>query len=62
MANVTISSTVDFKIAEKLEYDAITNNTTISHIIRNIIIENYKSKEKNIQSYEELNNQPNESK
>jgi len=42
MAKVTISSTLDYETAIKLENDAVEKNITISQLIRNIINEKYK--------------------
>lgn len=42
MAKATICTTVDWELAELIEYDAISKNTTVSHIIRNILTEQYK--------------------
>lgn len=42
MAKVTVSSTLDYETAMKLENDAIEKDMTISQLIRNIINEKYK--------------------
>lgn len=39
---VTVSSTLDYEIAMRLENDAVEKNITISQLIRNIINEKYK--------------------
>ena len=43
MAKVTVSSTLDYEIAMKLENDAVEKNMTISQLIRNIVNEKYKN-------------------
>lgn len=42
MTKVTISSTLNYETAIKLENDAVEKNITISQLIRNIINEKYK--------------------
>jgi len=42
MAKVTVSSTLDYETAIKLENDAVEKNITVSKLIRNIISEKYK--------------------
>lgn len=46
MVRVTVSSTLDYETAIKLENDAIEKNMTISQLIRNIINEKYEEQVK----------------
>ncbi len=43
MVKATISTTVDYEIAEKIENEAIKKNITVSQLLRDIITEKFKS-------------------
>lgn len=45
MAKATLSTTVDYEIAKRLEDEAIKQNITVSHLIRNLLIEKYKGEQ-----------------